>query len=120
MIRHADQQVRSTIVLPHGTGHTKRVYVLALGDKRKAGTRRRGIVGGEDLVKKIADSDGLCSVATPDIMKSAGRLGKVRSPRTYTNAKANTVTFDVAGAVKEIKAAESSSVSTKRLSHTMR
>ena len=106
--RHADQQVRSTIVLPHGTGHTKRVCVLALGDKQKeAQDAGADIVGGEDLVKEIADGrmDFDAVIATPDIMKSAGRLGKVLGPRgLMPSAKANTVTFDVAGAVKEIKA----------------
>ena len=106
--RHADQQVRSTIVLPHGTGHTKRLCVLALGDKQKeAQDAGADIVGGEDLVKEIADGrmDFDAVIATPDIMKSAGRLGKVLGPRgLMPSAKANTVTFDVAGAVKEIKA----------------
>ena len=106
--RHADQQVRSTIVLPHGTGHTKKVCVLALGDKQKeAQDAGAEIVGGEDLVKEIAEGrmDFDAVIATPDIMKSAGRLGKVLGPRgLMPSAKANTVTFDVAGAVKEIKA----------------
>ncbi|MDD4160624.1 MAG: 50S ribosomal protein L1 [Synergistaceae bacterium] len=106
--RHADQQVRSTIVLPHGTGHTKKVCVIALGDKQKeAQDAGADIVGGEDLVKEIADGrmDFDAVIATPDIMKSAGRLGKVLGPRgLMPSAKANTVTFDVAAAVKEIKA----------------
>lgn len=106
--RHADQQVRSTIVLPHGTGHIKKVCVLALGDKQKeAQDAGAEIVGGEDLVKEIAEGrmDFDAVIATPDIMKSAGRLGKVLGPRgLMPSAKANTVTFDVAGAVKEIKA----------------
>ena len=106
--RHADQQVRSTIVLPHGTGHTKKVCVIALGDKQKeAQDAGADIVGGEDLVKEIAEGrmDFDAVIATPDIMKSAGRLGKVLGPRgLMPSAKANTVTFDVAGAVKEIKA----------------
>jgi len=106
--RHADQQVRSTIVLPFGTGHTKKVCVLALGDKQKeAEEAGADIVGGEDLVQEIAggrlDFDAV--IATPDIMKSAGRLGKVLGPRgLMPSAKANTVTFDIASAVKEIKA----------------
>lgn len=106
--RHADQQVRSTIILPHGTGHTKKVCVLALGDKQKeAQDAGADIVGGEDLVKEIADGrmDFDAVIATPDIMKSAGRLGKVLGPRgLMPSAKTNTVTFDVASAVKEIKA----------------
>ena len=106
--RHADQQVRSTIVLPHGTGHTKKVCVIALGDKQKeAQDAGADIVGGEDLVKEIADGrmDFDAVIATPDIMKVAGRLGKVLGPRgLMPSAKTGTVTFDVADAVKEIKA----------------
>ena len=106
--RHADQQVRSTIVLPHGTGHTKKVCVIALGDKQKeAQDAGADIVGGEDLVKEIADGrmDFVAVIATPDIMKSAGRLGKVLGPRgLMPSAKTGTVTFDVADAVREIKA----------------
>ena len=106
--RHADQQVRSTIVLPHGTGHVKKVCVIALGDKQKeAQDAGADIVGGEDLVKEIADGrmDFDAVIATPDIMKSAGRLGKVLGPRgLMPSAKTGTVTFDVADAVKEIKA----------------
>ena len=106
--RHADQQVRSTIVLPHGTGHTKKVCVIALGDKQKEAQDAGGdIVGGEDLVKEIADGrmDFDAVIATPDIMKSAGRLGKVLGPRgLMPSAKTGTVTFDVADAVREIKA----------------
>ena len=106
--RHADQQVRSTIVLPHGTGHTKKVCVLALGDKQKeAQDAGADIVGGEDLVKEIQggrlDFDAV--IATPDIMKSAGRLGKVLGPRgLMPSAKTGSVTFDIANAVKEVKA----------------
>lgn len=106
--RHADQQVRSTIVLPHGTGHTKRVLVIAAGEKQKeAQDAGADIVGGEDLVQEIAggrmDFDAV--IATPDVMKSVGRLGKVLGPRgLMPSAKANTVTFDVADAVREIKA----------------
>lgn len=106
--RHADQQVRSTIVLPHGTGHTKKVCVIALGDKQKeAQDAGADIVGGEDLVKEIADGrmDFDAVIATPDIMKSAGRLGKVLGPRgLMPSAKTGTVTFDVANAISEIKA----------------
>lgn len=106
--RHADQQVRSTIVLPHGTGHTKKVCVLALGDKQKeAQDAGADIVGGEDLVKEIQDGrlDFDAVIATPDIMKSAGRLGKVLGPRgLMPSAKTGSVTFDIANAVKEVKA----------------
>lgn len=106
--RHADQQVRSTIVLPHGTGHTKRVLVIATGEKQKeAQDAGADIVGGEDLVQEIAggrmDFDAV--IAAPDVMKSVGRLGKILGPRgLMPSAKANTVTFEVADAVKEIKA----------------
>lgn len=106
--RHADQQVRSTMVLPHGTGRTKKVLVIATGEKQKeAQDAGADIVGGEDLVQEIAggrmDFDAV--IATPDVMKSVGRLGKVLGPRgLMPSAKANTVTFDVADAVKEIKA----------------
>lgn len=106
--RHADQQVRSTIVLPFGTGHTKRVAVLALGEKQKeAQDAGADIVGGEDLVAEIQNGrlDFDAVIATPDIMKVAGRLGKVLGPRgLMPSAKTNTVTFDVADAIKEIKA----------------
>ena len=106
--RHADQQIRSTIVLPHGTGRTKRICVLALGDKQQeAKDAGADIVGGEALIKEISDGmmDFDSVIATPDIMKFAGRLGKVLGPKgLMPTAKAGTVTFDVADAVKEIKA----------------
>ena len=106
--RHADQQVRSTVGLPHGTGVTKRVLVLAMGEKMKeAEDAGADIVGGEDLVQKIVggwmDFDAV--IATPDMMKSVGRLGKVLGPRgLMPSAKTGTVTFEIADAVKEIKA----------------
>ena len=106
--RHADQQVRSTVGLPHGTGVTKRVLVLATGEKiKEAEDAGADIVGGEDLVQKVAggwmEFDAV--IATPDMMKSAGRLGKVLGPRgLMPSAKTGTVTFDIADAVKEIKA----------------
>lgn len=106
--RHADQQVRSTVGLPHGTGVTKRVLVLAMGEKiKEAEDAGADIVGGEDLVQKIMggwmDFDAV--IATPDMMKSVGRLGKVLGPRgLMPSAKTGTVTFDLADAVKEIKA----------------
>ena len=106
--RHADQMVRGTIVLPHGTGKTMRVAVIAGGEKiKEAEAAGAEIVGGDELVEKIAggflDFDAL--VATPDMMKGVGRLGKVLGPRgLMPNPKTGTVTFDVAKAIKEIKA----------------
>ncbi|HVJ09558.1 MAG TPA: 50S ribosomal protein L1 [Acidisarcina sp.] len=107
--RHADQMVRGTVVLPHGLGKTKKVAVIASGDRLKdAEAAGADIVGGEDLVEKIqkegwTDFDAL--IATPDMMKSVGRLGKVLGPRgLMPNPKTGTVTNDVASAIKEIKA----------------
>lgn len=106
--RHADQQVRSTVGLPHGTGHTKRVLVIAAGERiREAEEAGADFVGGEEKVAEIEggwlDFDAV--IATPDVMKTVGKLGKVLGPRgLMPSAKTNTVTFDVAAAVKEIKA----------------
>lgn len=106
--RHADQQVRSTVVLPHGTGKTKRVLVITMGEKGKeAEAAGADFVGGEDMVQKIQggwlDFDSV--IATPDAMKFVGRLGKILGPRgLMPSAKAGTVTFDVAAAVNDIKA----------------
>jgi len=106
--RHADQQVRSTVVLPHGTGKTKRVLVLALGEKiKEAEEAGADFVGGEDLVAKISggwlDFDAV--LATPDMMKSVGRLGKLLGPRgLMPSAKTGSVTFEIADAVKEVMA----------------
>src|SRR5271157_3486191 len=107
--KHADQMVRGTVVLPHGLGKTKRVAVITSGDRLKeAEAAGAEFVGGEDLVEKIqkegwTDFDAL--IATPDMMKSVGRLGKVLGPRgLMPNPKTGTVTFDVAAAVKETKA----------------
>jgi large subunit ribosomal protein L1 len=106
--KHADQMVRGTVVLPHGLGKSKRVIVIASGDKVREG-REAGAdeSGGDDLVQKIQggwmDFDAV--VATPDMMKSVGRLGKVLGPRgLMPNPKTGTVTLDVAKAVKEVKA----------------
>ncbi len=107
--KHADQMVRGTVVLPHGLGKTKRVAVIATGEKvREAEAAGADIVGGEELVEKIqkeswTDFDAL--IATPDMMRSVGRLGKVLGPRgLMPNPKTGTVATDVAAAVKEIKA----------------
>lgn len=106
--KHADQMVRGTVVLPHGLGKSKRVIVIASGDKvREAREAGADEVGGDDLVQKIQggwmDFDAV--VATPDMMKSVGRLGKVLGPRgLMPNPKTGTVTMDVERAVKEVKA----------------
>jgi large subunit ribosomal protein L1 len=105
---HADQMVRGTVVLPHGTGRGVRVLVFAKGEKEKE-AREAGAdhVGAEDLVQKIQEGwlDFDKAVATPDMMGLVGRLGRVLGPRgLMPNPKTNTVTLDVATAVKELKA----------------
>lgn len=107
--RQADQNVRGTVVLPHGTGRSVRVAVFAKGEKeREAKEAGADFVGGEDLVKKIQDEGWLefdSAVATPDMMGLVGRIGKVLGPRgLMPNPKLGTVTFDVAKAVSELKA----------------
>jgi large subunit ribosomal protein L1 len=106
--KHADQMVRGTVVLPHGLGKTKRVLVIAGPDKQKEGTDAGAdFVAGEEVVDKIqggwVDFDAV--VATPDMMRAVGRLGKVLGPRgLMPNPKTGTVTTDIAKAVREIKA----------------
>ena len=106
--KHADQMVRGTTLLPHGTGQTKRVLVIAQGEKQKeAQEAGADFVGGDDMVEKIqggwVDFDAV--IATPDMMRSVGKLGKVLGPRgLMPNPKTGTVTFDVAKAIQEIKA----------------
>ena len=107
--KHADQMVRGTVVLPHGLGKSKKVLVIATGEKiREAEAAGADFAGGEEMVEKInkenwTDFDAL--IATPDVMKSVGRLGKVLGPKgLMPNPKTGTVTFDVAKAVQEVKA----------------
>jgi len=106
--KHADQMVRGTVVLPHGTGATKKVLVIATGDKQKeAEAAGADHVAGPEAVQKIQEGwlDFDAIVATPDTMKDVGRLGKVLGPKgLMPNPKTGTVTFDVAKAVQEIKA----------------
>ena len=105
--RHADQMVRSSVVLPHGTGKETRVLVFAKGDKEtEAKEAGADFVGGDDLVAKIQDgwTDFDKTVATPDMMGTVGKIGRILGPRNLMpNAKLGTVTFDVANIIKEIK-----------------
>ena len=106
--KHADQMVRGTVVLPHGLGKSKRVLAIAGGEKQKeALDAGADVVGGEEMVDKIQggfmDFDAV--VATPDMMRAVGKLGKVLGPRgLMPNPKTGTVTVDIAKAVREIKA----------------
>ena len=106
--RHADQMVRGTLVMPHGTGKNVRVLVFAKGEKEKeAEAAGADYVGGEELAQKIQGGwlDFDKAVATPDMMSTVGKLGRILGPRgMMPSPKAGTVTFDVAQAVKEIKA----------------
>ena len=107
--KHADQMVRGTVVMPHGLGKSKTVLVIASGDKlREAQEAGAEFVGGEDMVNKIQSESWTgfdAVIATPDMMRSVGKLGKVLGPRgLMPNPKTGTVTVDVAKAVKEVKA----------------
>jgi large subunit ribosomal protein L1 len=106
--RHADQQVRGTVVLPHGTGRTVRVLVITKGEKvKEAEAAGADMVGGDDMVAKIQEGwvDFDKVIATPDVMGQVGRLGKILGPRgLMPNPKSGTVTMDVAKAIKDVKA----------------
>jgi len=107
--KHADQMVRGTVVLPNGLGKSKKVLVIASGDKqREAREAGADIVGGDEVVAKIQNenwTDFDAVIATPDMMRLVGRLGKVLGPRgLMPNPKTGTVTQDIATAVKEVKA----------------
>ncbi|SMO79840.1 50S ribosomal protein L1 [Melghirimyces algeriensis] len=106
--KRADQQVRGAVVLPHGTGKSKRVLVFAKGDKAKEAEQAGAdFVGEEDLVNKVSQGwlDFDVVVATPDMMGQVGKLGRILGPRgLMPNPKTGTVTFDVAKAVEEVKA----------------
>jgi len=107
--KHADQMVRGTVLMPNGLGKSKKVLVIASGDKQREATEAGAdFVGGEDMVNKIQSenwTDFDAVIATPDMMRSVGKLGKVLGPRgLMPNPKTGTVTVDVAKAVKETKA----------------
>jgi large subunit ribosomal protein L1 len=105
--RHADQMVRSSVLLPHGTGKVRRIAVFATGEKaREAIEAGADVVGGEDLVKKVqgGEIDFEVALATPDVMGLVGRLGKILGPRgMMPNPKSGTVTFDIGKAVKDVQ-----------------
>ena len=106
--RHADQQVRGTVVLPHGTGKSVKVLVIARGEKEKeAEDAGADFVGAEEFLPKLKEGWLECDViiATPDLMGEVGKLGRILGPKgVMPNPKSGTVTFDVAKAVKEVKA----------------
>ena len=107
--KRADQMVRGTVTLPHGTGKTVRIVAFAKGEKEKeAEEAGADVVGGEDLVKKIKDEGWLefdKAVATPDMMSQVGKIGKILGPRgLMPNPKVGTVTFELKKAIEELKA----------------
>jgi len=107
--KHADQMVRGTVLMPNGLGKSKKVLVIASGDKQREATEAGAdFVGGDDMVNKIQSeswTDYDAVIATPDMMRSVGKLGKILGPRgLMPNPKTGTVTVDVAKAIKEIKA----------------
>src|SRR5246500_443689 len=107
--KHADQMVRGTVVMPNGLGKSKKVLVIASGDKQREATEAGAdLVGGEDMVNKIQSeswTDYDAVIATPDMMRSVGKLGKILGPRgLMPNPKTGTVTTDIAKAVQEVKA----------------
>lgn len=106
-VRHADEQLRGTVMLPHGTGSNARVAVFAQGDKvAEAEAAGADVVGGEDLAQRVLDgfTDFDVAVATPDMMVTVGKLGRVLGPQgKMPNPKTGTVTMDVAKAIEEIK-----------------
>ena len=103
--RHADQMVRSSVLLPHGTGRVRRIAVFATGEKaREALEAGADLVGGEDLVKRVqgGEIDFDVALATPDVMQLVGRLGKILGPRgMMPNPKSGTVTFEIGKAVRD-------------------
>ena len=107
-VRHADEQLRGTLMLPHGTGKTARVAVFAEGDKaREAEEAGADVVGSADLAKRVEEgfTDFDVAIATPDQMANVGRLGRILGPRgLMPNPKTGTVTFDVGKAVRDAKA----------------
>ena len=107
--KHADQMVRGTVLMPNGLGKSKKVLVIASGDKQREATEAGAdLVGGDDMVNKIQSeswTDFDAVIATPDMMRSVGKLGKILGPSgLMPNPKTGTVTMDVAKAIKEIKA----------------